>query len=69
MEDAFELHINGTFGEGNVKLAKVFGLILAKDIPQFMYELSLMVEAKNIEFEKYAEKYEEEIAKLVEKFN
>ena len=69
MEDAFELQINGTFKENDVKIAKVFGSILAKDVLQFMYELSLMVEDKNIKFEEYVEKYEEEIAKLVEKFN
>ncbi|MDO5518065.1 MAG: nitrite/sulfite reductase, partial [Clostridium sp.] len=69
MEDAFELHINGTFGEGNTKLAKVFGVLLAIEIPQFMYELSVMIEDKNIEFEEYVEKYEEEIVKLVAKFN
>ena len=34
-----------------------------------MYELSLMIEDKNIEFEEYVEEYEEEIVKLVEKFN
>lgn len=69
MEDAFELHINGTFGEGNTKLAKVFGVLLAREIPQFMYELSVMIEEKNVEFEEYVDKYEEEIVKLVEKFN
>lgn len=69
MEDAFELHINGSFGEGNTKLAKVFGVLLAREIPQFMYELSLMIEDKKIEFEEYVEKYEEDIIKLVEKFN
>lgn len=69
MEDAFELHINGTFGEGNTKLAKVFGVLLAREIPEFMYELSLMIEEKNIEFEEYVDKYEEEIIQLVEKFN
>ncbi|MGN0145089.1 MAG: nitrite/sulfite reductase, partial [Clostridium sp.] len=48
-EDGFELHINGTFGEGNTKLAKVYGVLLAREIPQFMYELALNIEAKNVE--------------------
>lgn len=69
MEDAFELHINGTFGEGNTKLAKVFGVLFAREIPQFMYELSGMIEEKNIEFEEFVDKYEEEIVQLVGKFN
>ena len=69
MEEAFELHINGTFGEGNTKLAKVYGVLLAREIPQFMYELSLQIEAKNVEFEEYIEKYEDEIIELVGKYN
>lgn len=69
MEEAFELHINGTFGEGNTKLAKVYGVLLAREIPQFMYELSLQIEAKNVEFEEYVEKYEDEIIELVGKYN
>lgn len=69
LEDAFELHINGTFGEGNTKLAKVYGVLLAREIPQFMYELALNIEAKNVDFEEYAEKFEDEIIELVGKFN
>ena len=69
MEEAFELHINGTFGEGNTKLAKVYGVLLAREIPQFMYELALNIEAKNVDFEEYAAKYEDEIVELVSKFN
>lgn len=69
LEDAFELHINGTFGEGNTKLAKVYGVLLAREIPQFMYELALNIEAKNVDFEEYVAKYEDEIIELAGKFN
>ena len=69
LEDAFELHINGTFGEGNTKLAKVYGVLLAREIPQFMYELALNIESKNVDFEEYVDKFENEIIELVGKFN
>ena len=69
MEDAFELHINGTFNQGDVKLAKVYGVLLAREIPEFLYELALNIEAKNVEFEEYVEKFEYELIELIEKFN
>jgi ferredoxin-nitrite reductase len=69
LEDAFELHVNGRFSEGNAKLAKVYGVLLAREIPEFMYELALKVEEKNVPFEEYAEKFEAEISELVGKFN
>ena len=61
--------MNGRFSEGNAKLAKVYGVLLAREIPEFMYELALKVEEKNVPFEEYAEKFEAEISELVGKFN
>lgn len=69
LEDAFELHINGRLSQKDKKLAKIYGVLLAKEIPKFMYELALKVEEKNISFEEYAEKFENEISELVGMFS
>ena len=68
VEDVFELHINGSFETGNAKLGKIYGDILACEIPEFLYELSLLIENKNIDFYEYVEKYEEELVQLVDKY-
>ena len=68
VEDVFELHINGSFETNKAKLGKIYGDILACEIPQFLYELSLLVENRNIHFNDYVEAYEEELIKLVDKY-
>lgn len=69
MEPAFELYINGSFEQKDIKLAKTYGVLLAREIPEFLYKLSLQIEDKNVDFIEYVEKYENEIIELVEQFN
>ena len=38
VEDVFELHINGSFETDKAKLGKIYGDILACEIPKFLYE-------------------------------
>ncbi|MGL4663502.1 MAG: nitrite/sulfite reductase, partial [Clostridium butyricum] len=61
-------HINGSFEEGSARLGKVYGQILAKEIPEFLYELSLLIEKKNINFHDFIDKYENELEDLVDKY-
>ena len=68
-EDGFELYINGIFGEENTKMTKIYGVLLVDVIPQFMYELALNIEARGICFEEYIREFDDEIIKLIEKFN
>lgn len=68
LEDAFELHINGSFEDGRARLGKIYGCILAKDIPEFLYKLALFIEKRNINFHDYVEKYEEELSNLVDNY-
>ena len=68
VEDVFELHINGSFETGNARLGKIYGDILACEIPRFLYELSLLVENRNISFDDYLKDYEEELIQLVDKY-
>ena len=68
VEDVFELHINGSFETGSARLGKVYGDILACEIPIFLYELSLLVENRNISFDDYLKDHEEELIELVDKY-
>ena len=68
VEDVFELHINGSFETDNARLGKIYGDILACEIPRFLYELSLLVENRNISFDDYLKDYEEELIELVDKY-
>ena len=68
LQDTFELHINGSFEDGNARLGKIYGQILAKEIPRFLYELALLVESKNINFQDFVENNEDEFQELVDKY-
>lgn len=68
LEDAFELHINGSFEDGKARLGKVYGCLLAREIPEFLYELALILEKRNINFHDYVETNEEELINLVDKY-
>ncbi len=68
VEDAFELHINGSFKTGSARLGKVYGDLLASEIPQFLYELSLSIENKNMNFHEFLENNEDELLKIIEKY-
>ncbi len=68
LEDAFELHINGSFEEGKARLGKVYGCLLAREVPEFLYELALLVEKKDIDFQDYVENHEDELIELVDRY-
>lgn len=68
VEDVFELHINGSFETGSARLGKVYGDLLASEIPEFLYELSLYIENKNMNFYEFVENNEEELLKIIEKY-
>lgn len=68
VEDAFELHINGSFETGSARLGKIYGDILASEIPQFLYELSLHIENKNVNFYDFVENNEDELLQIIDKY-
>lgn len=68
VEDVFELHINGSFEIGNARLGKVYGDILALEVPEFLYELALLIENKNIDFYEFVKNNEKELIELVKKY-
>lgn len=68
VEDVFELHINGSFETGNTRLGIIYGDLLACEVPEFLHELALLIENKNVDFYEYLEKHNEELANLINKY-
>ncbi len=68
VEDVFELHINGSFETNNARLGKIYGDILAREIPLFLYELAQLIESKKTNFSDYIETYEGELSELVNRY-
>lgn len=68
VEDVFELHINGSFEVGNARLGKVYGDILALEVPEFLYQLSLLIENKSVDFYEFVKNNENELIEFVEKY-
>ncbi|MDS0526480.1 nitrite/sulfite reductase [Clostridium sp. SHJSY1] len=68
VEDAFELHINGSYENNNARLGKVYGDLLAREIPKFLYELALFLDNKDIAFYDFITSHEDEFSELVTKY-
>ena len=68
VQEAYEVHINGSFLAKDCRLGKVYGDILKKNIPEFIYKLSMELEEKDMKFSNYIEKNEESFKKLFEDF-
>ncbi|AGK98990.1 nitrite/sulfite reductase [Clostridium pasteurianum] len=68
LRNVFELHLEGDLGVGKTKLAKYYGDILQEKIPEFLYELAIIVDDSNEEFSKCIERNEEQINKFIQKY-
>lgn len=68
VEDVFQLHVNGSFENNNARLGKIYGDILARQIPQFLYELALLLENKNVSFNDYVQTNDNEFLKLINSY-
>ena len=68
LQDTFELHINGSFEEGSARLGKIYGQILAKEIPEFLYELAVLIEEEKVNFHDFVKNNENKIQELVDKY-
>lgn len=68
VKEAYEVHVNGSFLAKDCRLGKVYGDILKKNIPEFIYKLSMELEEKDMKFSSYIEKNEESFKKLFEDF-
>ena len=68
IEDMFELHINGSFENNNARLGKIYGDILAREIPHFLYELALLIENETNNFYDYVKADKVEFVELISKY-
>lgn len=69
VEEVYEIHINGSFVEGEVRLGKCYGDIAKKDIPMFICELANNLNSANKSFIEYIKNNDSEFNALVEKYN
>ncbi|MEG2018124.1 MAG: nitrite/sulfite reductase [Clostridium sp.] len=68
VQDAYELHVNGSFSAEDSRLGNSYGDILKKDIPMFIYNISTKLEEKSMDFVTYLEKYEADFKELFNEF-
>lgn len=68
MNDAYTLFIGGATGLDHAGLSKEYGDILAENIPAFLYELALLLEAQNMNLLDYIHTFDKEFTGLLNKF-
>lgn len=69
VQEAYEIHVNGSFKEGEARLGEVYGDILRDDIPKFICELADALNDRRKSFEVYINENVEEFKSLVSKYN
>ena len=69
IQEAYEVHVDGSFVEGEARLGRGFGDIARKDIPMFISELAENLNNVNKSFIEYINSNENEFKALVEKYN
>ncbi|MGL5756521.1 MAG: nitrite/sulfite reductase [Paraclostridium sp.] len=67
-EDAFELHMGGFVSEVETKLGKIYGDILRKDAPSFLYDIACDMDNSDLEFYEYIVQKEDELNHIVSKY-
>ncbi len=67
-EDAYALFLGGEVGQEGTRLGEECGDLLAKDIPEFLYELALLLENKKLEFEECFRQEKDEVIELINKY-
>lgn len=68
IENAYSLHIGGKTTQEDIHLAKEHGDLLANSIPEFLYELAVILKERNLEFDEYRNSHQEEFEFLLEKY-
>ena len=68
VEECFTLWIGGKYEVGKTRLGEVFGEIQKTRIPEFLYELALLVEESGLDFESYIKQNEEQLKEITQKY-
>lgn len=66
--DAFTVFAGGISGEGKTTLGTSYGTILAREVPEFMYQLALRLHDANISWEDYLTTQNDAFKQLVAQF-
>ena len=69
VEEAYELHINGSFLANEPRLAEVHGDIAKKEIPKFIAELNEILQKAKKDFNSFLKENNEELLLLIKKYN
>lgn len=68
LEDAFEIHIAGKFSETETYLGKVYGDILSRRIPEFLFDLFCKLKENNKDFITYYNEQNEDFKELIKDY-
>jgi len=66
--EVYTLHIGGITSEFDTHFAKVYGDLLTPTIPNFLYELALCINEKQLNFKEYMEIYQDELQSILVKY-
>ncbi len=67
-KDAYALFIGGNTGLEETQLAKEYGDILAEAIPEFLYQLALLLKERKQDFPNFIQLYKDDFISLLEKY-
>ncbi|MBC5997589.1 nitrite/sulfite reductase [Romboutsia ilealis] len=66
--EAFEIHMNGKLGKDDAKLGSAVGDIARDDIPKFLYELAVKVDALGITYDEFIVNQTSDFNEIINKY-
>lgn len=69
LKNIFQLHLNGCTDTNNTNLSEYFADILEERVPEFLYELAVLVEEDGLEFHQWLNENKEKVEKLIQSFS
>jgi ferredoxin-nitrite reductase len=69
LTDAYALQVGGSVSYSDIHLAREYGDLAAAMIPEFLYELALVLKERKLEFRDYIAEQEEEFKSLVAQYS
>ena len=67
-QDAFAIYENGCDLQGQERMGEELGVMLAKDIPEFLVELGKAVEAEQMDYATFRQNYPEKVKEIIAKY-
>ncbi|MEG0669936.1 nitrite/sulfite reductase [Clostridium sp.] len=66
--ECFTLYVGGSFAIDKAKMGQSYGDIISSKIPEFLYEIALIVKKSDMKFIDYVDNNKDEFKKIVEKY-